>query len=503
MARQLTRLPPCPADFSLAAHVLGRSADLPDKIALRIAGLSATEDWTYGQLARAVRGVAGGLGRRALPDASRILLRIGNSADFPLAFLGAVAAGHLPVACPASLTGPEVTDLAASLAPALIIAGPGVSLPAASPTPVLTTDDLRDLARGPEAAIRTGDPDRPAYLVTTSGTSGRPRAVVHAHRAIWARRMMAGGWTGLTGADRLLHAGAMNWTFTLGTGLFDPWTAGATALIPGPGLAPADLPELLRRESATIFAAAPGIYRQMLRGQRSLDLPALRHGLSAGERLTDATRAAWTEATGTAIHEAFGMSECSTFLSGAPARPAPPGSIGYAQPGRRIAVLGPGGAPAPTGELAIHHSDPGLFLTYHGADDEARARFRDGWFLTGDLVTMAADGAVTYVGRADEMMNAGGFRLSPLEVEAALAGCPGAGDLAVTDYPLADDKSIIAAFYTGPATPADLARHADRCLAPYKRPRAYVPLPQLPMGRTGKINRRALREERIATHDQA
>ena len=82
-----------------------------------------------------------------------------------------------------------------------------------------------------------GDPDRLAYAVFTSGTSGRAQAVGHAHRAIWARGMMHQGWEGITAEDRVLHAGAFNWTYTLGTGLMDPWTVGATALIPGDFLA--------------------------------------------------------------------------------------------------------------------------------------------------------------------------------------------------------------------------------------------------------------------------
>ena len=103
-----------------------------------------------------------------------------------------------------------------------------------------------------------GDPDRPGYIIYTSGTSGQPRAVTHAHRAIWARRMMWEGWYGLTENDRLLHAGAFNWTYTLGTGLLDPWTRGATALIPGKGVTPDTLGLLMQQHDATIFAAAPG-----------------------------------------------------------------------------------------------------------------------------------------------------------------------------------------------------------------------------------------------------
>ena len=77
--------------------------------------------------------------------------------------------------------------------------------------------------------------------------------------------MMFDGWYGLRATDRLMHAGAFNWTYTLGTGLMDPWTMGATALIPEPGVAPAALPTLLARHEATIFAAAPGVYRQLLK----------------------------------------------------------------------------------------------------------------------------------------------------------------------------------------------------------------------------------------------
>src|SRR5690606_13333374 len=109
-----------------------------------------------------------------------------------------------------------------------------------------------------------------------------PMAVVHAHRAIIARGMMHDGWEGLTEADRLLHAGAFNWTYTLGTGLMDPWTVGATALIPGAGVQAGRLASLLQQYEATIFAAAPGVYRQMLRAALPA-LPHLRHGLSAGE----------------------------------------------------------------------------------------------------------------------------------------------------------------------------------------------------------------------------
>ncbi|MGB3148126.1 MAG: class I adenylate-forming enzyme family protein [Paracoccaceae bacterium] len=490
-------LPPCPDPFNLVGHVLARSKDQPDRLALEIVGGPEAQRWTYGQIDRAVRGVAQGLKALGLPEGSRVLLRLGNSVEFPLAFLGAVAAGLLPVATPAPLTVAEISTMARSLAPALVIAGPGVSLPEGN-WPQIPAEALWQMAEGPEAGFSLGSPDRPAYFVYTSGTSGVARAVIHAHRAIWARRMMWDGWYGLGPEDRLFHAGALNWTYTLGTGLLDPWAVGATALVAAPGLRPADLPVEIAQRDVTIFAAAPGVYRQMLKGGTRLEAPRLRHGLSAGERLAEEVRTAWVAASGTPVFEAFGMSECSTFISASPARPAPGGAIGYAQPGRRVAVLDAAGQPLPAGHpgvLAVHESDPGLFLGYHAAEDDSKARFHGEWFVTGDYVVAAEDGAIRSLGRMDDMMNAGGFRVAPAEVEAVLARCAGVSDCAATEVTLAPGKSIIVAFYSGTASPAALKSHAETHLASYKCPRHFQPLAQLPRTTAGKVNRRALREE--------
>lgn len=487
--------PACPPDFNLAAHVLGRAGAVPDKIALQLLRPSGAERWSFGRLERAVRGIAGGFLRLGLAPGGKVLLRIDNSVDFPLAFLGAVTAGLLPVAAPAGLTAPEVSVLAQTLAPALIVAADGISLPDTPGCPVLTTAEMRAMAEGPEASFALGDPERPAYLVYTSGTSGQPRAVLHAHRAIWARQMMHQGWYGLEEGDRVLHAGAMNWTFTLGSGLFDPWSAGATALIPAPGTLPVQLPLYLRRFDATLFAAAPGVFRQMLKDHPNLDLPRLRHALSAGESLADPVRAAWTAATGKPIYEAYGLSECSTFLSASPETGE--GAL-HVQPGRRVALLGADDRPVPRGQpgvIAVHETDPGLFLTYSGAEEDARARRKGEWFVTGDMAVMADTGAIRYLGRGDDMMNAGGFRVAPQEVEAALMTCPGAGEVAVTELALGPGKSIIGAFFTGTASADQLAAHAAARLAPYKCPRHFQPVARLPLTATGKINRRALREE--------
>ena len=424
--------PPCPRPFNMAAHVLAHARDLADKTALCVLHANDSQNWRYGDLERAVRGTGTGLLRAGLTPGQIVLMRLGNTVDFPIAYLGAIAAGLVPVPTSSQLTAPEVARMITDLDPGAVLRDPDVAS-GAHPN-MIDVADLRAMRDLPPCDWHMGDADRMGYIVYTSGTSGKPRAVAHAHRAIWARQMMIKGWYDLGPDDRLCHAGAFNWTYTLGTGLMDPWAIGATALIPAPGTDIAALPALLRSHGATIFAAAPGVYRKMLQGVEHMNAPALRHGLSAGEKLSRALHGAWRAATGTELYEAYGMSECSTFISSSPAHPAQGDVLGRPQQGRRVAILGADG-PVEMGDegtIAIARSDPGLMLGYLNARDETGARMRGDWFVTGDRGAMAPDGQITYLGRDDDMMNAGGYRVSPLEVEAALAHFPGLGDIGVT-----------------------------------------------------------------------
>ncbi|KEP71536.1 benzoate--CoA ligase [Thioclava dalianensis] len=488
-------LPAPPAAFNMAAHVLAAGTARPDKLAMQIVRPSGAERWSYARLIAAVRGAGTRLLEQGLVEGDRVLLRLGNGPEFPVAFLGALAAGLIPVPTSAQLTAPEITRLAHVIDPAAILAGPDLARPD-HPARVIEASTLHRAEDAAPCAFQMGDPERPGYMIFTSGPGGQPRAVVHAHRAIWARQMMHQGWYAMREADRMLHAGAFNWTYTLGTGLMDPWTLGATALIPGAGVEPRSLPLLMKRFDATLFAAAPGVFRQILAHHATLTLPRLRHSLSAGEALPEQTRQAWEAASGTPIYPALGMSECSTFISASPARPAPPGATGYPQPGRHIAVLDADGLPVARGtpgELAVHEGDPGLYLGYWGAPEASAARRRGPWFVTGDMVSMAQDDAITYLGREDDMLNAGGFRVSPLEIEETLAACPDVGELAAVELAVKADASVIALAYTGPVSAESLATFAQSRLARYKQPRIYRRIATLPRNRNGKLQRAALR----------
>lgn len=312
------------------------------------------------------------------------------------------------------------------------------------------------------------------------------------------------GWYGIGSEDRMLHAGAFNWTFTLGTGLTDPWANGATSIIYTGEKDPALWPRLIRQTGATLFAGVPGLYRQILKyaqPSRS-DLGALRHGLMAGESPPPGLFEEWEERTGRPLYEALGMSEISTYVSSGPLVPRRPGAVGKAQPGRRLAALPLDGGeePLPPGEeglLAVHRSDPGLMLGYWNRPEEEREVLRGEWFVGGDIATIDADGYVFHHGRANDLMKALGYRVSPLEVEAALSEHPSIAEVACTEARVRADVSVIAAFIVlqpgAQPDSAEIERFAAERLAGYKRPRAIVFVDKLPRTPNGKIMRAALR----------
>ena len=491
------RLDPCPDPFNLAAYVLRHADDLPDKIALAILSLSGSERWSYARLKAAVLGTGNGLLQSGLQPGDRLLLRLGNTVDFPLLYLGAIAVGIIPVPTSSQLTEPEVVKLVGIIQPKAVAKAPRIACPKTIGCQIIAQDEYRSFRDLPPAEFALGDPNRLSYILFTSGTSGKPAAVMHAHRAIWARQMMWKDWYDLTDQDRLLHAGALNWSFTLGTGLLDPWTIGATSLIPADGVELSALPLLLKRHDATIFAAAPGVFRRLTNGASALHLPKLRHGLTAGEKIPASVRDSWTQATGTEVYEAFGMSECSTFISGSPGFPASD-SLGRPQSGRRVAILGDDG-PVPFGEpgaIAVAKDDPGLMLGYLDDAAATNAKLRDEWFVTDDVGIMHADFSISYHGRRDDVMNAGGFRVSPIEVENILSTHPDIHEVACTDIEIKPDTRIIAAFYTSDhdLSEADLKAFAQANLARYKQPRVYQRVESLPRGNNNKLLRKALRQ---------
>lgn len=493
----------------MARYCLAESArKAPEKVALIVvsdadAPLEDAERWTYGALDHAVRSIAAGLLAEGFKPGERLMIRMPNTSDYALVFFGALAAGLVPLPSSSQLTESEAAFLLEDSSASAVAITRGMEV-SATGTHILRPGDIARLkANEPLTDYADTRANDPAFLVYTSGTSGRPKGVLHAHRSAWGRRPMYRGWYGIEQTDIILHAGAFNWTYTLGVGLTDPWANGATTVLYNGEKDVQVWPKLMAKTGATMFAAVPTLYRQILKycDLTAHDLSNLRHGLTAGEALSPALLALWRATTGLNLYEALGMSECSTYVSTGPGMEIRAGSPGRPQPGRCVVALPVDGGtdplpPGETGLLAVHRSDPGLMLGYWRRGDEEEEVFRGDWFIGGDLARFDEEGYMWYEGRADDVMNAMGYRVSPQEVEAALERHPDVQEVAVTERRVRADVSIIAAFIVpreGAAPDAEsLIKWAVTQLAAYKCPREIIFVESLPRTANGKVMRRAL-----------
>ncbi|MEP4770136.1 MAG: AMP-binding protein [Roseibium sp.] len=492
--------------MNLARYCLTHAAPNPDKHALEVVGSGGVvlETWTYADLLSGVMAIAAGLNQTGLQPGDRLLLRIGHSSDFPLLFFGAIAAGMVPVPTSALLTSLEATAILIDSGARLVLHDGKTSLPDAKDCLVFGPDEVRSLKQANPNGIANTAPDDPAFLIYTSGTSGTPKGVLHAQRAAAARQPMYQGWYGISENDRLLHAGAFNWTYTLGVGLMDPWANGATSIVYDGPRDPEVWPIILERTRASLFAAVPSLYRRMLKYSdvSAHSFPTLRHGLTAGEALAASLYHDWKARTGRELYEALGMSEISTYLSSGPSVPVKPGSPGVPQKGRKITILDEQTEeirqvdPNTPGALAVHRDEAGLMLGYWNRPQETKSAFKGDWFLTGDRARQDEDGYCWYEGRSDDLMNAFGYRVAPEEVERVLAAHDNVSEVAVSTVPTSTGVDLITAFVVPKNIetfdPSDLAKFAADRLAEYKRPKEFRLVKELPRTPSGKVQRKLL-----------
>jgi len=484
----------------------------------------AADEVTYAGLAESTSRFAQLLRDLGCDAGDRVLIRLPNCLASPTAFLGALKRGAVPVPTSTMLTADEVRFLATDSGASVLITDRAtwdamqpvlVTLPALRDVlllgdpPGASSGTLAVHALEPRLADVTrwepAHPTRaedPAYLVYTSGTTGYPKGVLHAHRALLGRQPSSEYWFDFDPAgDRVLHAGKYNWTYVLGTGLMDPLFRGHTTIV-HEGAPDATLwPGRIARHRATIFIGVPTIYRQILQKTAfgGADVPTLRHCMSAGEPLSAEVLAAWRERFGQEIYEALGMTECSYYLCETRSRPIRPGSAGFVQPGHDVRLLDPETLrevpDGSEGMLCVRRTDPDLMLRYWNQPDETAACFRDDWFLTGDYARRDADGYVWFLGRRDDLINTFGYRVSPYEVERVLKSHPEIADAAAVGETVGPEKTVVAAYVVArsPAvTPESVLAYAREHLASYKAPRVVHLVDDLPRTRNGKVLRRAL-----------
>lgn len=488
-----------------------------------------TRTITFAELAEQTSRFAQVLRDLGVAAGDRILIRLPNSLDYPVAFLGAMKTGAISVPTSTLLTAEEVAYLAKDSGAVVLVTDAAAwsamsakmqeniaqtpnlkhvlltqltaEVPVSGAFNLLSLEAVLSAEKHVEPAFNTRAED-PAYLVYTSGTTGYPKGVLHAHRALLGRQPAAEYWFNYSEQlqDRIMHSGKFNWTYVLGTGLMDPLYLGKTVIVhEGKNDAQKWL-ELIAKHQATIFIGVPTIYRQLLQKTKATqtDIPSVRHFMSAGEHLSDEVLKQWRERFGVDIYEAVGMSEFSYYLSQSIFRPIRAGSAGFPQPGHDITLLNPDTrepvAEGEEGMICVPDSDPGLFLSYWNLPEETTKYKHDGYFFTGDYAKYDADGYIWFLGRKDDIIKSFGYRVSPYEIERVYKGHPAVADCAAVGEEIEKDKLLVV-IYVIPKPDAEiqadeLIAFGKQHLAAYKTPKTVYLAKDFPRTKNGKILRK-------------
>jgi benzoate-CoA ligase len=477
---------------------------------------------SYVELAERVSRFANLVRRLGVHPEQRILLCLHDTIDFPTAFLGAIKAGVVPVAVNTQLSVDEFAFmLADSRARAVVVSAPVLpamsaalaELPGPQPEIIVAGADAQEhslaglLAEAPAAFdTATTHPDEPCFWLYSSGSTGRPKGTVHIHSSLMQTAELYGvPVLGITESDVVFSAAKLFFAYGLGNSLTFPMAVGATSVLTAERPTPAAVSRVLREDQPTIFCGVPTLYNAMLAGN---DLPraeelALRQCVSAGEPLPQEIGRRWSARIGVDILDGIGSTEMlHIFLSNRPGE-VRYGTTGKPIPGYELKIVDEAGSPVRRGEIGdLLVSGPTSAAHYWNNRERCRTTFMGPWTRTGDKYFEDQDGYYVYCGRSDDMLKVSGMYVSPAEVEAALIAHEDVLEAAVVGAP--DDDGLIkpkayVVVKSGVATDEDFARVLDRhsrsMLAPFKCPRWFSFLGDLPKTATGKIQRFKLREQ--------
>jgi acetyl-CoA synthetase len=343
--------------------------------------------------------------------------------------------------------------------------------------------------------------DDPLLLYFTSGTTAKPKLVLHSHRSYPIGHLSTMFAIGLRPGDIHLNVASPGWAKHAWSCFFAPWNAGATVCaFNQPRFGAKALLEAISANRVTSFCAPPTVWRMLVQE----DLVSVRHCLrelvAAGEPLNpeviEKVRAAW----GLTIRDFYGQTETTAQIGNAPGQPVKPGSMGRPLPGYRIRLVDIEDADAAEGQIALDPGPAGLMRGYQ-QEDGSIADLTGAVYRTGDVAIRDADGYLTYVGRSDDIFKASDYRISPFELESVLIEHPSIAEAAVVPAPdpmrLAVAKayvSLVAGAAADRGTALSIFRHIGDRLAPFKRVRR-LEFGDLPKTISGKIRRVELRRQ--------
>ena len=477
---------------------------------------------SYSQLATMANRVGNGLARLGIRPGERVILMLHDGPGFVSAFLGTMKIGAVPVPVNVLATPKDWTYfLTDSKASALFLEGglrdkagdvpgrcpdlrkvicTGGNHPGCIGWDEFTADSSPDLAVYPTKALDH------SYWLYTSGTTGRPKGVIHLHKDLvyavetWGRHVVD-----FQASDKVYCVSRLFFSYGLNNALYLPLYYGASVVLSPERPLPETVIDLVERERPTMLFSVPTSYGQMLThledSGRAPDFSCLRACISAGEALPAPLYHAWRERFGLELLDGLGSSEVSfIYICNLPGK-VKPGSSGLLLPGYGARLLDEEENEVPAGEVGnLWVKSQSLAAGYWNRPRTTAETFRDGWMRTGDRCHKDADGYYFYFGRADDSLKVSGIWVSPLEVEQALLSHPAVAECAVVGR--RDDLGLVKpqAFVTlkrgrtpGDETTRDLQAHVKGLLAPYKYPRWINYLDELPKTVTGKIQRYKLR----------
>ena len=505
-----------PRDYNAAHDLLERNATRAQKRAY-IDGSDGAE-LTYGQLAEQSHRFANALRAEGFAPESRVLLAVLDTLEWPVAFLGCILAGVVPIAANTLLTSKDFDFiLRDSRAQGLIVSGPlwpafaeVVGQVASLKTVIVAGTQtvagkltVAGMVQAADAGHRVAATcsDDVCFWLYSSGSTGAPKGTLHLHsHLIQTAELYGRGVLGILESDVVYSAAKLFFAYGLGNALTFPLCVGATTVLLSSRPTPPDIFGILKKYQPTIFYGVPTLYAMMLNdsGRPEKSELNLRVCTSAGEALPAEIGRKWNAEYGCEILDGIGSTEMlHIYLSNRPGE-VRYGTTGTAVPGYALRIVGDDGRECGDGEIGeLQISGPSAALMYWNTRAKTKATFAGEWTRSGDKYTRDADGYYTYGGRSDDMLKVGGIYVSPFEVEGSLMTHPAVLEAAVIGVADTDElvkpKAFVVLKPGQVANAADLQMHVKNQLAPYKYPRWVEFVPELPKTATGKIQRFKLR----------
>ena len=495
-----------PATFNFAAEVVDAWAEDPEKLALLWCDESGREEqYTFRRVSDLSKRLGNVLRAGGLRKGDRCVVMLPRLPQWQVAMMGCLRVGVIPIPCIDMLTAKDVrfrvghSGAAGAITTRANVAKfPELTLRlAVGGAPGWLDFDEAIEAAGPDCPPERIAAEDPVAMYYTSGSTGNPKGVTHAARALYAWRFASQLWHDLKPDDLMWCTADTGWSKAGTAILFGPWSCGAAVLFYHGKFDPRERLALLAKHRVTVFCAAATEFRRLVNEDLSAyDLSALRLTVSAGETVNPEIVRRWREKCGVPLLDGYGQTETLMTVLNYPFLPVKPGSMGKPLPGVDTAIL--------EGQLAIRLPNPQMMLGYWNEPERTAAgKTKVGgveYWLTGDMVRQDEDGYLFSEGRADDIISSAGYRIGPMEVENALLEHPAVQESAAVGKPDAERGEIVKAFVvlkSGIAGTAQLAAelqaHVKRSTAPYKYPREIEFMAELPKNASGKLLRRVLR----------